>query len=131
MKILGIDYGRKKIGIAVGDTDTKLAEPLMTVKNFKFLILNFKTILNDQMIKKIIIGTPGGKIEAEIKKFGQEVKKETGLPVEYFDETLTTQDAQEILIASGRKRKSRKEKEDSVAAAIMLQLFIESHPCQI
>ncbi len=80
------------------------------------------------MIKKIVIGIPGGKIQAEIKKFGQEVKKETGVSVEYFDETLTTQDAQKILIDSGRRRKSRKEKEDSVAAAIMLQLFIESHP---
>lgn len=129
MKILGIDYGRKKIGIAVGDTDTKLAEPLTTFNNFKFLILNLKSILNDQMIKKIVIGIPGGKIQAEIKKFGQEVKKETGASVEYFDETLTTQDAQKILIASGRKRKSRKEKEDSVAAAVMLQLFIEGHPC--
>lgn len=129
MKILGIDYGRRKIGIAIGDTQTLMAEPLMTVNNFKFLILNLKSILNDQMIKKIVIGIPGGKIQAEIKKFGQEVKKETGVSVEYFDETLTTQDAQEILIASGRKRKSRKEKEDSVAAAIMLQLFIESHPC--
>ncbi len=128
MKILGIDYGRKKIGIAVGDTDTKLAEPLTTFNNFKFLILNLKSILNDQMIKKIVIGIPGGKIQAEIKKFGQEVKKETGVSVEYFDETLTTQDAQKILIDSGRRRKSRKEKEDSVAAAIMLQLFIESHP---
>jgi len=129
MKILGIDYGRRKIGIAIGDTQTLMAEPLMTVNNFKFLILNLKSILNDQIIKKIVIGTPGGKIETEIKKFGQEVEKKTGVPIEYFDETLTTQDAQKILIASGAKRKSRKEKEDSVAAAIMLQLFIESHPC--
>jgi len=129
MKILGIDYGRRKIGIAIGDTQTLMAEPLMTVKNFKFLILNLKSILNDQMIKKIVVGTPGGKIQAEIEKFGQGIRKETGVSVEYFDETLTTQDAQKILIASGRKRKSRKEKEDSVAAAIMLQLFIEGHPC--
>ena len=53
MKILGIDYGRRKIGIAVGDTDTKLAEPLTTFNNFKFLILNLKSILNEQIIKKI------------------------------------------------------------------------------
>jgi len=130
MKILGIDYGRKKIGLAIGDTDTQLAEPLTTVGSFKFLILNFKSILNEQKIEKVVIGIPGGEIEAEIKKFGQNFKKEIGLPVEYFDETLTTQEAQKVLIASGRKRKSRKEIEDSVAAAIMLQLFIEGHQNQ-
>lgn len=127
MKILGIDYGRKKIGLAIGDTVTKLAEPLpvLSKSNIKDQISKI-TIDND--IEEIVIGLPSGKMDGEIKMFGEKLEKQTGVSVEYFDETLTTQDAQEILIASGRKRKSRKEKEDSVAAAIMLQLFIESHP---
>ncbi len=126
MKILGIDYGRSKVGVAVGETETNLAEPLMTVKNFKFLILNLKSILNDQMIKKIVIGVPGGKMDDEIKRFGEKLKKETGLPVEYFDETLSTQDAQRVLMETGGSRKKRKEKEDAVAAAVMLQSYMET-----
>ncbi len=128
MKILGIDYGRKKIGVAVGDTMTKLAEPLpvLSISKIKDQISKIAT---DNGIKKIVIGLPGGEMDEEIKKFGEKLEKQTGAKVEYSDETLTTQDAQRILIASGRKRKSRKEKEDSVAAAIMLQLFIESHLC--
>lgn len=137
MKILGIDYGRKKIGVSIGDTDTKLVEPLATFKNFKFvpsttgfrcnsIIFNFKSILNDQIIKKIIIGNPGGKIEEEIIEFGDKLQKELNVPIEYFDETLTTQDAQKILFQSGKSRKSRKENEDAVAAAIMLQWYFDS-----
>lgn len=125
MKILGIDYGRRKVGVAIGDTETKLAEPLTRLKNSKFLFLNLKSIFNDQNVKKIIIGLQPGKMSEEVKRFGEGLKKETNSPVEYFDETLTTQDAQKVLIGSGRNRKSRREKEDAVAAAIMLQSYIE------
>ena len=129
MKILGIDYGRKKIGIAVGDTETKLIDLVKTVPNLQFTIYNLQTIINDQKIQKIIIGIPGGKMDEEIRLFGERLKKETNLPVEFFDETLTTQDAQDILIKSGRSRKSRKQKEDAIAAAIMLVYYIEARLC--
>lgn len=125
MKILGIDYGRKKIGVALGDMGTGLVEPIGTAENFNFLILNYKSIFKDPMLKKIVVGLPDGKIDTEIKEFGTKLEKETGVKVEFFDETLTTYDAQKLLIMSGRKQKSRKEKEDAVAAAIMLQYFLE------
>jgi len=125
MKILGIDYGRKKIGVALGEVETGMVEPVGTAENFKFLILNFNSIFNDPMVKKIVVGIPDGKMDTEIKEFGARLEKQTGIKVEFFDETLTTYDAQRLLIASGRKQKSRKEKEDAVAAAIMLQYFLE------
>ena len=124
MKILGIDYGRKKIGVAIGDTTTKLAEPLQvwSISNIKYQIS--KTI-RDNFVEKIIIGLPNGKLDEKIKRFGGDLEKQIGVKVEFFDETLTTQDAQQLLIISGRKRKLRKEKEDAVAAAIMLQYYLE------
>ena len=136
MKILGIDYGRKKIGIAVGDTVLKLAEPLQVLASSKFPerisskfngtgAVQISKLIKENAIEKIVIGVPGGKMDEEIKKFGEELKKETDLPVEYFDETLSTQDAQRVLIESGGSRKKRKEKEDAVAAAIMLQWYLE------
>lgn len=137
MKMLGIDYGRKKSGIAVGDSDTGMAEPFKTIvsNNLKFLIprqardkfFNFQSIINDQNIEKIVIGLTGGRMDSEIRAFGKRLNKETGVRVEYFDETLTTQDAQRVLIESGRSRKKRKEREDAVAAAIMLQCYLETH----
>lgn len=122
MKILGIDYGKSKIGLAVGDTETGLVEP---VKNFQWSMVNFQSIINDQKIQKIVLGIPGGKIEKEIKDFGLKIERTFGLPVEYFDETLTTRDAQRELLASGKTRKSRQKLEDAFAAAIMLELFME------
>lgn len=124
MKILGIDYGRRKIGVAIGDTETKLAEPLnvLSIKNY---VLSIKGIVKENKVEKIVIGVPGGRIENEIKEFGVKLKKATSVVLEYFDETLTTQDAQKVLMESGRNRKSRREKEDAVAAAIMLQSYIE------
>lgn len=126
MKILGIDYGRKKIGVALGDTETGMVEPIATAENFNFLILNYKSIFNDPTLKKIVVGIPDGEMDTEIKEFGKKLEKQTGVKVEFFDETLTTYDAQKLLIAGGRKQKSRKEKEDAVAAAIMLQYYLET-----
>jgi len=125
MKILGIDYGRSKIGIAIGETETKSAEPLEVIK-LSNCELQIKEIIGRENIKMIVLGLPGEKMDKEIKKFGEELKKETGLPVEYFDETLSTQDAQRILINNDRKRKTRKEREDAVAAAIMLEYWLET-----
>ncbi|PIQ70399.1 Holliday junction resolvase RuvX [Candidatus Shapirobacteria bacterium CG03_land_8_20_14_0_80_40_19] len=119
MKILGIDYGRKKIGLAIGDTTIKLAEPLPAGRRIP-------EIIRDNGIKKIVIGIPSGRMDEEIKKFGDRIGKETKLPVDYFDETLTTQDAQKILIASGGKRKKRRQKEDAIAAAIMLESYLNT-----
>lgn len=117
MKILGIDYGRRKIGVALADTITKLVEPLNVPSISKYV--------QENDVRKIIIGLAGGSLDDEIKKFGERVANDTGLPVEYFDETLTTQDAQKLLLASGAKRKKRKNREDAVAAALMLQYYLE------
>ncbi len=131
MKILGIDYGKAKIGLAVGETETELAEPLAVWPSsnlpagrqvFKFQISN---LIKEYGIEKIVVGIPGGKIEAEIRRFGEELKKQTGLPVEFFDETLSSQDAQKLLIEIQKKRKFRREMEDAFAAAIMLESYME------
>lgn len=124
MKILGIDYGRNKIGMVVGETETKLVEPLETVRS-RSPVLSIKKIATREKVEKVVVGVPGGKMEEEIRRFGYNLWKETGLPVEFFDETLTTQDAQKALIAGGGRRKARREREDTIAAAIMLELYLD------
>ena len=125
MKLLGIDYGRKKIGLAIGDTIVKLVEPMQVLSNSRFKFQSLR-LIKENNIEKIVIGLPSGKMDDEIKNFGKNLEKNSGVIVEYFDESLTTLDAQKILLASGRRRKSRKEREDAIAAAIMLQSFIET-----
>ncbi|RJR25894.1 Holliday junction resolvase RuvX [Candidatus Microgenomates bacterium] len=124
MKILGIDYGRKKIGLALADTSLGVVEPLLTLPFLGFL-KEISGIVSRYEFKKIVIGNPGGLIEKEIFEFGKKIKKETGLEVDFHDETLTTVDAQKVLLQSGKKRKQRQKKEDAIAAALMLESYLE------
>lgn len=124
MIILGIDYGRKKIGLAIGDTETGLAEPIGILPSVKFKIQSVK-LCQDNDIKVIVIGITEGEIDEEIKTFGEKLEKDTGIAVKFFDETLTTQDAQKILGQIGRNKKYKKTMEDSIAAAIMLESYLE------
>ena len=110
--------------MAIGDAKTKLAEPWQVLSSSKFKVQSSR-LMKESNIEKVVIGVTGGRIDGEIKKFGETLKKQDGVEVEFFDETLTTQDAQRILLASGRKRKSRQEKEDAIAAAIMLESYLD------
>jgi len=124
MNILGIDYGRSKIGLAIGDTKTGLVEPLKTVKNFRLLTVAFEALIKTHKIEKIVVGLPGGTLDLEIKEFGKQLQRETGLPVDFIDESLTSKDAQRLLIETKKKRKARHYLEDAFAAAIMLEFYL-------
>lgn len=127
MKYLGIDYGRRKIGLAV--SNGKLAEPFQVIryKDFDKMIAHVGRIVEKQKIENIIIGMSENEMGEEIKKFGSTIQQFNNLTtVEYFDETLSTHDAIEMSVASGMGRKKRKEMEDAFAASIMLQNYIDS-----
>lgn len=127
MKLLGIDYGRKKIGLAI--SGGKLAEPYQVIRyadRFK-MFAHIQRIVERLKIEKIIIGMSENEMGQEIKKFGEEIKSlNSQIPVEFFDETLSSQDAITMSIASGMGRKRRKEMEDAFAASVMLQHYIDS-----
>ena len=119
MKILGIDYGRRKAGLAIAEGP--LAEPLRVIryKDIKELEQKILQLVRVLQVDKIIVGVSEGEIAQESKEFAQKISAET------FDETLTTQDAQSLSITAGIKRKKRKDMEDAYAAAIMLQEYID------
>jgi len=123
-RVLGIDYGLRKIGLAL--TDGELAEPLMVIGNKKEKVLhNLQVICQKEAIEKIVIGLPESGLVKEIQKFGSNLAKITGLAVFYQDENLTTQDAIARMIAAGKSRKARKKDEDAVAAALILQSWLD------
>lgn len=128
MKILGIDFGKKKVGLAWAETNTGLSEPLgvFPILTFFQLLQGNKVGLNLEEVDKIIIGKTGGKIDKEIEKFAEEVKKLSSKPIFFYDETLTSQEAQKNLIMAGVGKKKRKKKEDALSAALMLQYYLES-----
>lgn len=126
MTILGIDFGLKKVGLALsGGT---LAEPYSVIKYGNSLVLleKIKEIVGKEGVEKIIVGISDGEIAEKSREFGESLKKELNLEVEFFAEDLSTQDAQRFAIEAGIGQKKRREKEDSYAAAIILQGYLDS-----
>lgn len=120
MKYLGIDYGRKKIGLAI--SDGKLAEPMKVIryKDIESLLPQIKKIIEKEKIDKVIVGVAENEIAKEQKEFAKKLNAET------CDETLTSIDAIALSIQGGVKRKKRKSMEDAYAATIMLQNYLDS-----
>ena len=120
MKYLGIDYGRKKIGLSI--SGGKLAEPYQVIRyaDYEKMIAHIKRIIEKQKVEKVVVGISEGEMAEESKRFAKEFDAET------FDETLSSHDAIEMSVASGMGRKKRKEMEDAFAASIMLQNYIDN-----
>jgi putative Holliday junction resolvase len=120
MKTLGIDYGRSKIGLALG-MET-LAEPwkVIHVTSFEDAVQKIKKEMEMEKPDQVIVGISEGEMGEESKKFAEALDAIT------FDETLTSRDAQKLSIEAGISRKKRHEMEDAYAASLMLQNYIDS-----
>ncbi len=120
MKILGIDYGRSKVGLALGESG--LAEPLKVIHiaSFDEAIQKIESEIEREKPDKIVVGISEGAMGAESKDFARRIGADT------FDETLTSQDAQRLSIEAGVRQKKRKGMEDAYAAALMLQNYLDS-----
>lgn len=113
MKILGIDYGRSKIGLAIAEGG--FSEPWKVIKPSEV-----KQVLGQEKFDKVVVGVSEGEMGEESKKFAETLGAET------FDETLTSQDAQRLSRELGVPQKKRHKMEDAYAASIMLQNYIDS-----
>ncbi len=126
MQTLGIDFGLKKVGIAIGTGS--LAEPYMVLRysDMKILEEEIKKICDKEKVEKIIVGVSEGEMAQKTREFIDDLKREFSIPVEEFDETLSTQEAQRLSIESPMRRSKRREMEDAIAASVMLQNYIDS-----
>lgn len=127
MRMLGIDYGRKKIGLAIASGFLVEPHKILRYEDIKILSEKIGEIIKDEKIEKIVVGVSEGEMGRESKKFSLNLRKTLGIPVETFDETLSTQEAQTLSIEAGIKRKKRRGLEDAYAAAVMLQSYLEEH----
>ncbi len=127
MPILGIDYGQRKIGLAIAEG--KLAEPYEVIKykSVGDVLTRISRVIVLKNISKVVVGVSEGHSEIAARKFGAELSKRLKIPVIYSDETLTTQSAQTLSIEAGLGRKKRKALEDAFAATVMLQLFVDEN----
>lgn len=126
MRTLGIDYGRRKIGLAIADG--RLAEPLKVIRysDIKILGEKIKQFIEKEKIEKVVIGISEGEMVKETRDFKKRLEKEVNISIDEFDETLTSQDAQTLSIQAGVNRKKRREMEDAYAATIILQNYLDN-----
>ncbi len=126
MRILGIDYGKKKIGLAV--SDGPLAEPLKVIrfKTKEEAIKKVEKVVKVEQVEQLVVGVSEGKMGEESKRFGEKLKRTLDIAVEFQDETLSSIEAQRLSIEAGIKRKKRKEMEDAYSAALILQNYLSS-----
>ena len=135
MRVIGIDLGSKRIGIALSDSDLTVATPLDViersgnVENDHIAILK---ITDEWEVKRIIVGLPislDGTLGSSAQSVMDEIKmleSVTDIPIETHDERFTTVTAEQILLQQNVKRDKKKRVIDKVAAAIILQGWIDS-----
>lgn len=136
MKILAVDYGQKNIGLASGDSTLRLSHPLTVLPHIS-RPADCAAVLAQaaaQGAEKIIVGASydeAGQPNLAGRQaihFAETLRTQTALPVELWDETLTTQDARAARLASGARRKDRAGHLDAVAAALLLLDYLENLP---
>lgn len=133
LRILAIDYGNKRVGIAVSDALGWTAQPLTTLKmhGHQDLLIEIKNLLDKYKVEKIVVGMPynmDGTIgkRAEITQaFINFLEKNLELPIILQDERLTSSQANNILLEADVSRKGRKKVIDKMAAALILQSYLE------
>lgn len=133
MKILAIDFGEKRLGLAVGNSDTRTASPIDPLKRTSPAhdLSRLAGITAEYEIKKILLGLPlnmdgsEGEITKKVKGFAKILKKNLLLPLDFIDERLSSFEAEQELAPLGLDRKKKKGKIDSVAAWILLKEYLE------
>ena len=134
LRLLGLDYCEKRIGVAICDELGLTAQGLPTIirKTKKHDLEILKNLINDYNVEKIVIGYPV-KIDGsegiqcdKVNRFAALLDTTFSLPVLKWPETLSTKEAEEILINSGIHWKKRKDKVDKLAAYLILQGYLDS-----
>jgi len=132
-RIMGIDYGDKRIGIAITDPLCIFVYPLTTLNNDDKLLENIGKIIKEYCVETIVIGYPykedGSKwqVTENIEKFYEEMKGKFNLTIEFYDERYSSELAKNRVVQSVTKRSKRREKGviDRNAAAIILEDYLK------
>ncbi|HEX6146293.1 MAG TPA: Holliday junction resolvase RuvX [Acidimicrobiia bacterium] len=129
---LGIDYGTKRVGLALSDPLGLTARPLAVVPRSN-IVEEVVSLVKDQEVGTIVVGLPTGlggdegTSAVEARKLADELANATGVDVVLRDERYTSRMAESALLESGMKRRRRRESVDKVAAAIILQDYLDDN----
>ncbi|HWH70565.1 MAG TPA: Holliday junction resolvase RuvX [Candidatus Sulfotelmatobacter sp.] len=133
MRILGIDHGTRRIGIAVSDELKMIAQPLeyIPAEPFPDALTRLQELVRDKEVELILVGMPRnmngtyGPAAVKVQEFIAALKEAVTVPIKTWDERLTSAQANRFLIEGNVRRDKRKEKVDKMAAAILLQSYLD------
>ena len=134
MRILAIDHGSKRIGIAVSDELKMIAQPLefIPAEPFADFLARLEELIRDKEVESILVGLPRnmdgsyGPAASKVHDFVAALKSAVAVPIKTWDERLTSAQANRLLIQGNVRRDKRKQKVDAMAAAILLQSYLDS-----
>ena len=134
MRFLGLDVGDRRIGIALSDETGTVAQGrgVYTRQGEKEDLSYFVELCRRERVEKIVVGLPlnmdgsEGEQAKRVRAFGAALTKQTGLPVEFLDERLTTVEADRVLSQAGFREKKKRKMRDELAAVLILQAWLDS-----
>jgi len=133
-RILALDLGERRIGLAISDPLGLTAQGLPTLirTNKRSDWAALLRLIKDKQVTRVVVGLPlklsgreGAQAQAA-RRFAEELARQTGLPVELYDERLTTAEAQRVLRASGMGPRKRAQASDRLAAVLILESYLEA-----
>ncbi len=134
MRILALDHGTGRIGVALSDELRTIAQPLefIPAEPFADFLERLKEIIRDHQVDLIVVGIPRnmngsyGPAAIKVQEFIAVLKEAITVPIKSWDERLTSVQANRFLIEAGVRREKRRQKVDQTAAAILLQSYLDS-----
>ena len=135
---MGLDYGTKTVGVAVSDELGITAQGLETIprkseKKLRKTLARIEALTEEYKVSRIVLGLPKnmdntlGERALAAQDFKTALERRTGLPVVLWDERLTTVESNRILMEGGVRRENRKARIDWMAAALILQTYLDAH----
>ena len=133
-RVLGLDFGTRRVGAAVSDPGRSIATPLEVYerRDWSRDAAHYRHLIREHDVDKIVVGLPlhasGDESESSVaaRRWGAWLARETGLPIVFFDERYTTVEAEEVLRSAGFRLKDRHAKRDMLAARLLLQNYLEA-----
>jgi putative Holliday junction resolvase len=133
MRILAIDHGSKRMGVAISDELKMIAQPLeyIPAEPPVRMLERLNQLVEEKDVELIVVGLPRnmngtyGLAAEKVQEFVEELKEAVAVPIRTWDERLTSAQANRALIASNVRREKRKETVDQMAAAILLQSYLD------
>ncbi len=136
MRIMGLDFGSKTVGVAISDSLLIIAQPLEIIRRkeankLRQTLARIEELAVEYEVGEIVLGLPLNMDDSEgerailTREFEEKLSRRTGLPVIMWDERLTTVEADNAMIEAGIRREHRKEYVDKIAAAFILQSYLD------